>query len=315
MTIYAEQNALRNKFYAQGNFSPEWRGIDSCIVDFNSIGRNGLAATPVASACALAINVSLLGAGILGLPIGLSGTRDNFLLGKFALKNKDYEGAGHHALTGTAFATYGGVSGVVGAMGIMALKGKTITNPLTHAVPGLCVPLYAALGAMGTYGLYQSRAFGKELKGIKGYEKKFEWIVKQLTLTDEELKGKNRELALQKKWGAFERRTSVACARNVRQALLQGEVKPNLQKILVKEVEKANFMAQVKYGLFVLIALVGLAASIVLIMNPFGLAFVTASCLLFAICSATWLTVDSVGFHQFIGERLWKFSLPAIERV
>ncbi len=267
--------------------------LESCVVDGNSMTANTLRCVPLVGLSAAASAVSTLAGGILGIPIGLSGLRLDCKKGGAALRYGDGEGVAHHALSGTTNFSYAALSGVSVAAGGMALGGVSAPTAMGSALGGLGFALYGALAICGVHGLVRSRAFGREFSQIKGDEEKLRWLKAQVSLSEEELKGKDPEKVLQKKWSIFERRTSPECARRVRN--FSG-------KELIREVEKANFMTQVKYGLFILISIVGIAAfaALMIVLSPFSPA-------LFAVGAVLWLTVDSSRLHKYIGEKLWNW--------
>lgn len=306
--VYTQACLDRNTFETELDFFPEARELDCCIIDSNSAARNSSSAAKgvfsLPAFATTAINVSAAVGGILGVPIGLAGARDGYLKAKYAFKVGDREGVGTNILWGSFGAGFGGVSGILGTEGIMGLAGTAIPATLGTAFGGVGLGMNGALALYGAYALNEARKFGDELTK-RSPEEAFEWLREQISLTADEIQEcrqceePDKEMArrLQKKWNALELRVGSACAKKLREALF--EKIENLAE-LIEEVEKANFKQQVKYVLFIMIALVGTAAFVAMMLStgPASPAF-------FALGALLWLTVDNSKLHSYIGEKCW----------
>ncbi len=287
-------------------FHPWSRELDCCVIDFNSGARNGTSTakgfTSLPPLATTIINASAAVGGILGVPIGLLGARDGYLKAKHAYQVMDLEGVGHNALWGSFGAGFAGVSGLLGAEGIMGLAHAATPTMLNTAFGGVGLGMNGFLALYGAYGLNEAQKFGAELK--KGTPNDaLQWLRKQVTLTDDEIaacKSDQNEMArkLQKKWNALELRVGAECAKMLRGTDFDKKTE-NAEEFILK-VEEANFKQQVKYALFILIALVGTAAFIAMMVSTGP-----ASPLFFAVGAVLWLAADSSKLHSYLGEKCW----------
>lgn len=316
-SIYFREHALRERWNRQTSFFPNAREAGSCFVDGNSVLRNGTATASsftALPACANAfIGVSAAAGGILGVPVGLSIARDGYKGVKAAVQCRDLEGVFHKGLWGSVGANFAGLSGILAAEGIMSLQGSAIPAAIAPAFAGLGFGLYGSLLGYGAYGYWRAAEFQKELKMVvrnEGDWEALQFLSRQIDLTESELNevrrsknpGREKARLLQKKWNRFELRTNARCASVVRErlpALMQNFDPVQVRELLV-EVEKAAFQSKVKHILLIVLAILGIGASIFVIvaMGP-------ASPLLFAVGALIWFTVDSSGLNNCIAETCW----------
>jgi hypothetical protein len=318
--VYLEEHWNRQRFNEAMVYCPKEKETTSLLIDTNSVMRNTASAVksvsplPIAAGCFISSS-SVIG-GVLGVPIGLCVARDGFVKGKAALSCGDAEGVATNALWGTVGAAYAGISGLLAADGILSLQGSALPASLTPLFGGLGLAMNGGLLAYGAYGLKQTSQFNKEMKAVlerEGERGVLNWLNGQVTLTRGEVadirrtaKDPEKEIAnlLQKKWNAFEFRTSAAVANLVREKLPGLLEKFDLVKAiaLIEAVEKANFMGRVKHINFLVIAVISIVAFICLLVvsGP-------ASPILFAIGAAAWLAVDSSKLHKYIGEKCWNW--------
>lgn len=325
-TIYNKGHQIRNEFHKDLEFHPNAREAGSCAVNANSILRNGAAlgaeiSKPLGRVAAVAAPltaVSLVAQGIIGAPCASAIIRDSYKKGKQALACGDAEGVVNGVAMGSVGSAYLTVCGLLTYQGVQLLKGAAIATGSAVATAGLGVGMYGALGLISAYNLKQTRDFAEEFSNYKNApEAALRWLNNQISLTPEELKNLSQEEGaklLQKKWNQLELRTSPEIAKMVREevpGLLNDFNRgisnlPELQQKAVKvigEVEKANFKAQIKHILLLLIVAVGLAAMIAALVLSGGLAVP----LLMTISAALWMTVDHSGVHNYIGDKLWKW--------
>lgn len=322
--IYVQEHWNRQDFHESMVYCPNEKESTSMIVDANSAFRNSASAvksvSPLPIIAGSMISASALVGGVLGIPIGLAGARDGFVKGKAALACGDAEGVALNTLWGSFAASYAGISGLLAADGIMGLTGSGLPASMTPVFGGLGIGMNVGLLAYSTYGLNRTSQFNKEMKAVlekEGERGVLNWLNGQVTLTRGELedirrtaKDPDKEIAklLQKKWNAFEFRTSASCGNLVREKLPGLLDKFDLEgaKALIQEVKKANFMSRVKHVCFLAIAVISIAAFICLF-----IASGPASPILFAIGAVTWLAVDSSRLHKYIGEKCWNWHLKS----
>lgn len=316
--FYVGQQMTRQAFQQDLKFHPKARELGSCSINANSFLRNGTAVVAskipnVALATAPVMAVSLVAHGILGAPLAASIVRDSYKKGKQAFSCGDAEGVANGAALGTVGSAYLGACGLLTYQGIALLQGAAIATGAGLATAGLGVAMYGALGAISLYNLKQTTDFGKEFAKKRAISdaSALIWLRDQVILTEEEIKGLDEKQAaklLQKKWNQFELRTSPEVASMVREQVpflcshYNGS-EPQVEQIkqIVEAVEKANYKAQIKHKLLLLIVVIGLASMITAIIFTGGLLVP----LLMAIAAALWMTVDSSKVHNAIGEKCW----------
>jgi hypothetical protein len=207
-------------------------------------------------------------------------------------------------------AGYAGLSGLLGINGFFALQSKAAPAFIAPAFGYGAVGMYAPLLAYGLHGCWKNLQFHKEFKaqlesfGDKGA---LNWLSQQINLTSAELEACNQtanpeseiKKLIQKKRNRFERMTSASCYTSVKDKSLNSLTEQEA-KSLINEVQKGCFKKRVEYLLLIFLAIVGLAASICVLVSSGP-----ASPLLFAIGALSWFAVDSSKLHDAIGERLW----------
>ncbi len=310
--VFAEEHWKRKQFHQDLGFFPKQREAASLVIDGNSIIRNSVNTVGSVSRLPAAASVfvggsSVLG-GTLGVPIGLSAIRDSMIKGKAAYDNGDTSGAFQNALWGMAGAGYAGLSSVLVTDGVMSLSGVPFSATLVPAFSGLGLMMSGAILAHSGYGLSETTQFKHALKKAreKGGERgALEFLNGEISLSPKEIADKSDSeigKALQKKWGALERKVGVICASKIRESVPSLLQSFNLEKIrnFLFEVDKANFKERIKYGILFAIGLIGAFAF-------FGLLLTTGpfSPILFVIGAALWLLVDSSKLHDFVGEKCW----------
>ncbi len=318
--IFSKANRGIELFSEGVKFYPKARELSGIIIDGNSALRNTassvklLASIPVIAGI---VNESAAIGGILGVPNGLSWARDALIKTDAAAECGHIEGVFHHSLSAVSGLSYAGVSGLLASEGIMGLENASILAGITTAFLGLGFAMYGALTIGGAHGLIKSRTFGNALneQKVKGELETLKWLNSQISLDPAEIeeiektaKDPEKEITqrLLKKWSVFELRTNSECAKMVREkvpALLEKFDLEEAQK-LIEEVEKANYMQQVKQALFVIISLFGLAAfvAMMVVSGP-------VSPILFALGALIWLTLDSSKLHNYVGEKCWSWHL------
>lgn len=305
-SLYFREHRARQHWNSEMSFYPKAREAGSCFIDVNSFLRNGVsttsALTPLRFAATLFVAASAVAGGVVGVPIGLAIVRNGCKQMKAAAQVGDIEGLAHNGLWTGVGATFAGLSGLLATNGVMSLAGKVPPAPITPAFGGACIAMYGAILAYGVHGLWKTSQFHSELKTVlkeRGESGVLDWLKDQVTLNEKEAKDPEKAKILQKKWNRFELRTNAACAALVREKL-SGLMTPNETSELIQEIEKAVFKERVKYFLLILIALLGIAGAlcIILLAGP-------ASPLLFALGGLAWLTVDNARLHSYIGDQWW----------
>lgn len=129
-------------------------------------------------------------------------------------------------------------------------------------------------------------------------------------LTDAEVEACNRSQnpsqeetrLLTKKFKQLELRVGSSCAADVLNQLpdLLQNFDDAKATDLLKKVEKSCFKEKVKYFLFIVLGVIGLAASLCIILTTGP-----ASPFLFAVGALLWFSVDSSKFHEYLGEKCW----------
>ncbi len=312
MSVYSTQSALRDAYVRDLRFFPNAREFGTTyLVDVNSAIRNSASTVSAFRPVPTFFSTTLVGAsaslgGVVGVPLGLSIVRDGFLKAKHAFKWGDVEGAVHKSLWGAAGAGYAGASGVLAADGILTLANQSIPAAINPAFAGLGLVLYGSLLVHGAYGYIQTAKFGRELQralNSGGDLAAIDFLKSQILLSKEEIaKYPEKEWGrlLQKKWNQFELRTNANVAALARQTLLF-ETDPKLLHELIIEVQKANHKEKVKHILFIVLALLGIAASIFVILSTGPI-----SPIFFAIGAVLWLAIDSSALHNWVGDYSWR---------
>jgi len=320
MSVYFKEHAARAEWNKDLSFFPNARETGTCFIDANSAFRNGTstagALTTLPAGAIAFVGASAAAGGIVGVPVGLSVARDGFKKAKVAAKCRDLEGIAHNGLWSNIGLTYAGLSSLLATEGVMVLKGVTPPPAITPAFAYLGFALYGSILAYSSYGLYQAASFKSDLKSRvknEGDRGALRWLSEQVSLSPEELKKSEEEQAkiLQRKWNRFELRTDSSCGALVREKIpaLMKDFNPVQARALIVEVEKSAFKQKVKHISLIVIALLGLAACVFILvaMGP-------ASPLLFAVGAVTWFAVDSSKLYNYIGEKLWNFKKePVLE--
>jgi hypothetical protein len=249
------------------------------------------------------IGASLVGAALVGIPVACAIARDGYKKTKIAVETRDLEGVAHQGMWCGMGVSYAGLSGLLGAAGIYSLQGKVAPAFITPAITAGGGAMYGLLLVYGLHGLTKVTKFKSKLNQLEGREA-LQWLNQQIALTPQEMTiaPEAREKLLQKKWNQFVLRTDAACLAKVKEklpALLENN-DPIAANELIQGVKKACFKQQVKYILLLALAVIGIAASVcVLVLSG------PASPLLFAIGALLWFTVDSSKFHNYLGEKFW----------
>lgn len=283
-----DQTYTRSPFARQSEepFFPEAREKGALFIDANSALRNGASAasaiTTLPAAVGLFVAGSAAAGGILGVPIGFAVACDGIRKARRAAAESDWEGVAHNAVWTGVGAGYAGLSSILGTAGIMTLAHKAVPQAINTAFGGLGVGFYGLLLGYGAYGLWKSRQFNGELNQAKEGGRAAEWIVEQAVKP------------------GFDLRVGAAAGKLVRERLIAGGP---IDDALVLEVEKGCFKESVKHILLVVLALLGIAASlcVLFLAGP-------ASPLLFAISAIIWVGVDSSSVHEYLGEKFWSWS-------
>ncbi len=288
------------------------RETGSCLIDANSALRNGTSTVGSFRALPLAANTfvaaSSVAAGVLGVPIGLAIARDSCSKIKQSVQVGNGEGVLHHGLWCGVGAGYAGLSGVLGINGVYTLLGKTSPAYITPAFAYGGVGMYGALLCYGAHGLWHTETFNSELRKRSSQEA-LNWLNEQIHLNPTEISQcttddeKNR--LRQKKLDRFALRTDNSCLTLVEKKLpaLLDQFDPERADELIQEVVKACFKQRVKYIFLLVLALIGLAASLCVVITSGP-----ASPLLFAISALGWFTVDSSKIHTYLGEKFWNWQ-------
>jgi hypothetical protein len=264
---------------------------------------------------ATGMKVGTAAIGVLGAPLGLYIARKACGNGARALACGDKEGASLHALQGVMGLGSAASGGLAGADAIMDLAGVGTPTIVTGLFTGFGFGMYGALGLYGLYSRSVAKVFAKTLEKQEGPEQKIRWLYEQNSLSSAEIekinrtaKDPNRVIArsLQKKWNAFDRRTTAECGKEIRGQLLSlvQNYNPIEAKRVIQVVEKANCKARVKSSVYILIALVGIVAfsALLLISGP-------AAPALFAAVALLSITLDSEKVQNYIAEKCWKWHL------
>jgi len=313
-TIVFQEREKRVQLYKDLKFFHLARECDSCLIDANSIARNttsSIKAALAVPAVAIAVAGSALIGGLMGVPIGFAATRDACIKCSAAISHRDPESFAHHSLWGITGVSYGALSALMVPSAIGSLANVAIPAAVGVASSGLGLAMYGAMALHGAYGVKITDDFGKKWEKVTSERDEvgaLQWLKEQISLCPEEIKAckSQEEIAqkLQRKWSAFDLRVGRQCGQMVRDQLpgLLADFKVEPAKKLIQEVEKANYKEKVKYALFILIALIGLASFIALLltMGPAGPA-------LLAIASFAWLAVDSSKIHSAIAEKCWEW--------
>lgn len=300
---YLRENRAHELWSEKRPFFPEEKESAALFVDANSILRNSTATAsairPMPGFTGLFVAGSAAAGGIVGIPLGLSIVRDGYKKAKESIRVRDWEGALHKSSWSAIGLGYAGLSSMLAVDGIMKLKGKAPPATLNTAFGAAGIGFYSALLGYSSYGLYQTVKFQKELKLAQSQGRALDWLKSELTLSKEESSQPHAESLLQKKWRQFEFRTNAKCSALIREKLPHLENEAQAREWIV-EVEKANFKESLKYLILVILALLGIAASVcVLLFAGFS------SPLLFAIGSVVWLGIDSSSLHEYLGEKCW----------
>lgn len=281
----------------------------SCFIDTNSAFRNGTstagAYTALPAVANTLVGVSSVAAGVFGIPIGLKVAIDGYQKMKTAVQNRDLEGVVQNGLWCGVGGGYAGLSGLLGVNGVYSLQGAAAPAIIGPAFGYGGVGMYGALLGYGAYGLWQAKKFDSEFQSRReeaGDQGALDWLNAQVSLNDEELEGEDQESLLRKKWEKFERRTSKDCVQLVREKLpgLLEHFNPVEARELLEAVDMACFKKRVQYIIFIVLALLGIAASLCVVLTTGPV-----SPLLFAIGAVTWLTVDSSRLHNYLGDKFW----------
>ena len=294
----------------KGFWAPE---ASSILIDVNSVFRNSFSAGNRATSF---IPISAAVGGALGLFVGINIGRRGIGNIIQAAQCGDAQGLAEALLfTGT------GLSYTTVSAG-MAFSSKTVAAPL-----GISGSATATLGNMANwtglalYGLILANSLlsyhhiasfrGKlvdilDRKGVSTQEKAREGLLflqQQISLTErdlEQLNGKSLkeyEKRRQEKWDRFVRRVGASCAQQValRSAKLLERIQTGDQKAiqeaisLLEAVDKASHQQLISQIVLFVIAVLGIAASVVSI----TLSSAVASSALFAVGAVLWLLVDS----------------------
>lgn len=311
-TTFSRAATEREKWSAEFFFSPnvpKARDATSLIVDANSAARNSVsvALTRVSLPAIASTFVAASSAvgGILGVPIGLSHVADGLKRLKASYNVRDWEGVATQSAWTLIGSGYAGLSSILAADGIMTLAGKTAPQALTPAFSYFGSIFYTALLGYGTYGAWQTGRFRQNLKEKIAEGTAADWLKAQVTLTGEEnhLSSEEKEKVLQKKWNQFELRAGKGCGAFLREHIADLDDPEKVQEIFLK-VEEGSFKESVKHWFFVLLALLGLAASLaILLLPPTSL----ISPLFFAVSAVLWVGVDSSDLHVYLGNKFWKW--------
>ncbi|MBX7065810.1 MAG: hypothetical protein K1X28_01135 [Parachlamydiales bacterium] len=303
---YVRACSLRDEWNRNFPFFPNERESGTLFVDANSAARNSTSAAaacrtlPAAAATFVAASSAV--GGVIGVPVGLSIVRDGLKSAKAAADVSDWEGTACKTAWAGIGAGYAGLSSLLATSGIMTLANRTVPTSIGTAFGGLGVGFYGMLLGYGAYGLWQTSKFRRELKRALEEGRAEEWIKEQVTLneTEQKLPEEEQKTLLQKKWNQFELRTSSSCGKLVRDSILEGRA------IDVLEVEKASYKETIKHIFFIVLALLGIAASLCVL-------FLTGpvSPILFAVSAVLWVGVDSSGIYDYLGEKFWMLLSPA----
>lgn len=317
-------------------------------IDVNSFFRNLAnvlvavkdASNPIARAAAImtiGIFVSELAGGGMAVYSGLNAFGKSGRKMMLALENRDYEGVLQEfnmALGGGSYAVLGGGMVLESAAALAGSPAASLVGGVIGSSAGIVMA--AALLAYAAKGLQMSHRFRQEFHSILGEKREPEkvfaavkWIQDQLTLTPTEeleilassdtpqIAQEKVHQALNRKWNAFERRTSASCCKNVREKLPElknlMDTDPakalTLAQEIVEEVDRESYRMQVTYQLFMIIGLFMLVGSILGLIVASG---PLAPALCFCIGALLWLTVDSETINRKITLTFWdmhkKFS-------
>lgn len=128
------------------------------------------------------VGVSSVVGGVIGVFLGLAVARDGYNKMKTAAQSRDYEGTLHHGLWCAVGANYAGISGLLGANGVMSLNHMTPPAAITPAFAYGAVGMYGALFAHGVHGLWHTRNFASNFKSEwnKSPKEALKWLAKQI---------------------------------------------------------------------------------------------------------------------------------------
>lgn len=311
-TTFARAASNREKWSNEFYFSPsvpEARDSGSLFVDVNSAARNGVSAamTRIAlpAVAGTLVAASAAAGGVLGIPIGLSHAADGFKKLKASYSVGDWEGVAAGTAWSLVGSTYAGLSSLLATDGIMTLANQSVPQALTPAFGYLGIAFYSVLLGYGAYGVLQTTSFRKELKEQIANGTAAHWLKSQLTLAGEEnnLPEEEKEKLLQKKWNEFEFRAGKSSGKLLREKIQDLDDPTKVEELFLK-VEEGSFKESVKHWLFVLLALLGIVASVaVFTLAPTSL----ISPLFFAVGAVVWIGVDSPRLHIYLGDKFWKW--------
>lgn len=322
-------------------------------IDINSFGRNILnilvavkdsssAIANIASKLTTAVLVSELAGGIAAIPSGLAAFGNGGRKAVLAYRNKDWEGVfqeGNMSLGGISYAALGAGMMLESAA---TLAGSSSLGAVGGAVSSWAgIPMGAALLIYAMNGMRITHDFREQLHSILKFKElnrgedvlhAAEWIQKQVSLTplelqeiqvsskgDKSIEQEKIKQALNRKWDAFERRTSKSCREFVQQKLpeLKALIKENdpkavsLAREIVEEVDKESYRAQVTYILFLVVALAMIAGSITGIILASG---PLAPAICFCVGALLWLTVDSQTVNQKVTLLFWDIHRHGLQK-
>lgn len=311
-------------------------------IDINSFFRNvgnilvavKDSSSAIASAAATLTTVILyseLAGGMAAIPSGLAAFGKSGRKAALAFENKDWEGVfqeGNMSFGGLSYAALGAGMMIESAA---TLAGSSSLGAVGGAISSWAgIPMGTALLIYAMNGMRITHDFREQLHSIISKTPKdsdmlhvAEWIQKQVSLTplelqeiqvsskgDKSIEQEKIKQALNRKWDAFERRTSKGCREFVQEQLpklktLIEAQDPNavsLAREIVDEVDKESYRAQVTYILFLVVALAMIAGSITGIILASG---PLAPAICFCVGALLWLTVDSQTVNQKVTLLFW----------
>jgi hypothetical protein len=194
-------------------------------------------------------------------------------------------------------ATFGGLSGVFGAGGIMSLQGIAVPAAMGAATTGLGLAMYGSIAVSSTIGLVACQRFSDKLNGffksgkMKGIDQAFEHIYNYITD-----KGKENSFKFRTSESCFEDLTKIVEGRSIEKFSLEEKI------TVINKVVEANYKKKVMHVLLILVSLLGIATFIasMLLAGP-------VSPILFAVGAALWLVIDSSTIQSAVADKFWKW--------